>query len=48
VRCGHVSDDVKDVRHHWRYQQAYQDSVDRLPFKLVMNAAEEPLPEEAA
>ena len=48
VKCGHVSDDVKDERHHWRYQKAQQDTIDRMPFKLVMQAADEPLPEEAA
>ena len=46
VRCGHVSDDLKDVRHHWRYQQAQQNTIDRLPFTMIV--AEEPLPEEAA
>ena len=46
IQCGHLSDDVKDVRHHWRYQQAQQDTVDRLPFQMVV--AREPLPEEAA
>ena len=41
ISCGHLSADVKDVRHHKRYLQAKQDTLSAMPFKIIRSDAED-------
>jgi GT2 family glycosyltransferase len=43
VKCGHVGATVYDVRHHHRYQQAAQKTLDDMPMKLIPVEPAEPV-----